>query len=185
MHEKTDARQDQRSPRVAAALNLLPLPVSLGYAYLDRPVRFAISSVVRCAAAALTWTYLCCHFLESCAAEGCPPDAGALPLMIVPSLLALAYTALDARSVAVAHGRGESLPAGQAPRRRRAGPGALTVMGALALLAIGALVRTGDAVSFVLIVVVATGGWLTWRQGHVRLPADYRPPDEPEGPPTE
>ena len=169
---------------MAAALNLLPLPVSLGYVYLDRPVRFTISSVVRCAAAAVTWTYLYCHFIESYGVEGCPPDAGAVPLMIVPLLLTLAYTALDARSVAIAHGRSESPPAGQTPRRH-AGAGTLIVMGALALLAIGALVRTGDAVSFVLIVVVTTGGWLVWRQGHVRLPADYRPPDEPEGPPTE
>ena len=185
MRENTAASRHQRSPRIAAALNLLPLPVSLGYVYLDRPLRFAVSSIVRSAATAVTWTYLYCHFIESYGIEGCPPDAGALPLMIVPlSLaLALAYTTLDARSVAVAHGKSEYPPARQMPRRR-AGAGTLTIMGALALLALGAL-RTGDAVSFVLIVVVASGGWLTWRQGHVRLPDDYRPPDEPEGPPTE
>ncbi|MBM3957452.1 MAG: hypothetical protein FJ313_05305, partial [Gemmatimonadetes bacterium] len=97
----------------------------------------------------------------------------------------LAATAWDGWWVAAALMKGEARREGLRGRRRRSGRGPLLILGALGLLALGALVRTGDAVSYSLLAVVATAGWLMWRRGLSRAPVDYRPPQEPEEPTEE
>ena len=168
----------RKEPWLAAALNLIPVPLALGYVYVDRPVRFAVSTVFRCAAAAVTWTYLW-PVIESCTSDSCIAGAVDWLLILVPPLVVVGLSVADARSVALAHNRtGYAIEEG--PPRRRAGSGALTVMGLLGLISLGAL-RIGDVTSTFLIVLVISSWWLMWRTGRTRLPDDYRPPDEPEG----
>ena len=166
---------------MAAALNLLPLPLSLGYAYLDRPIRFVVSSAIRCVVAVAAWTYLW-HFLESCRSGSCSGGADTWALIVVAPLAVMAVTARDGWLAAEAHNRtAPALTEGDAPRGRRSGRGTLTIMGAMALLALGTL-RIGDALSASILIVVTVGWWLMWRRGLSRLPDDYRPPDERQGP---
>ena len=175
---------EPRRPGLAAALNLLPLPLALGYAYLDRPVRFLASSIARSAAAAVTWTYLA-PALEPCEGSGCSQGAPPWVLIIVPPAVLLAATAWDGLLAGRAAMRRRDRLTDAERRARRTGRRVLLVLGAMALLALAALVRTGDAVSYSLLTAAAAFGWLMWRRGLSRAPVEYRPPQEPEGPAEE
>ena len=90
MQDPRDAHK--KKPWLAAVLNLIPLPLSLGYAYLDRPVRFAVSLAVRCVVAVVSKYYLD-GYVTSCRSGDCHASAGAWALIIVPPLVVLASTA--------------------------------------------------------------------------------------------
>jgi len=175
----------KRKPWLAAALNLVPLPLSLGYAYLDLPVRFAVSLVARCIAATVNVVYLA-RFVQSCETDVCTAHAGEWTLIIGPPLFVIALTAWDAWSVAQVHSRTEPPQTDESlQRRRRSGPGTLFIVGTFALLALRTLM-TGDAFSALIIIAVAGTGWLLWRRKPARWPdggdAGSRPPRGPTGP---
>ena len=89
---------------VAALLNLVPLPIPLGYRYLDRRGRFWVFTVVRCVAVLVGLP------MGFVVAMGCswggPSCEGWVPLaaLVGPLALVLAINAVDAALICPVYG---------------------------------------------------------------------------------